>query len=70
MMTREHFEAVAKILRETSVDTEPGNAPVELTEHEQGRVFQTDVITLALAQYFANENPRFDSARFLEASKW
>lgn len=56
-MTKRHFESIARILknaRGTAIDS--GEAPMQVSD-----------VALSLADYFANENPRFDRAQFLTA---
>jgi hypothetical protein len=56
-MTKRHFEAIAKILKSAREDAIAiGETPL-----------QTSDVALGMADYFANENPRFDRARFLTA---
>jgi hypothetical protein len=62
MMTRKHFEAVAEIIKHNSVDISH-----DPTDHERGRDMQSFLISSDLADYFANENPNFDRARFMKA---
>lgn len=59
-MTRKDFEATAKIL----------NAQKERTERDRNQVGanMVDSIALDFADQFASENPRFDRAKFLQAS--
>jgi len=64
MMTKKNFEAVAKILRHNTVDVSEHS-----TEHEIGRANQSELILSDLADYFASDNPNFDRARFLKASR-
>jgi hypothetical protein len=57
-MTRKHFEAIAQVIADerTNWEADPavGSALTYLAE--------------ALADVFAEENPRFDRARFLKAA--
>jgi hypothetical protein len=57
-MTKRHFEAIARILKERSEATR-GN--------DFDGFVQVDAIADALADFFAAENPRFDRLRFLIA---
>lgn len=59
-MTRKHFEAIAKIIRQNTIS----NPAMGFDEG-----FDTGVIAVAidLADYFATTNPNFDRARFLIA---
>ena len=77
MMTKKHFEAIAKVLRETPVfEIETDGVPM-ITSDDEFRVPCPDSIrrvicarTLAveLADAFALDNPRFDKGRFLKAA--
>lgn len=63
-MTRKDFEAIAALLRNCSTESVQ-----EPTDHELGRIFQSELIAWAFCSYFASENERFDSDRFLAACK-
>lgn len=58
-MSKRHYEAFAKILRELREDVEVKEATGE---------YVVNVMTWRLADLFAEDNERFDSARFYEAS--
>lgn len=60
MMTRKHFEAVARIIRENT-PPEPGD------QFENGKISQSYLIASDLADYFSTENPNFDRQKFAEA---
>jgi hypothetical protein len=56
-MTKRHFEAIAKILKDARGDAIANSeAPYQVSD-----------VALAMADYFGEENPRFDRARFLTA---
>ena len=57
-MTKKQFTAIAKIL---------GNRLAEKNKAPIGEYEVVEVLALDFAKYFANENPRFDEDRFLEA---
>ena len=57
-MTRKHFEAIARVLR-----TEMRDMTVTVGER-----MVVERIARDLAEQFAEENPRFDTERFLAAS--
>ena len=57
-MTKRQFTAIAKILG--SRLAEKNKAPI-------GEYEVVEVLALDFAKYFANENPRFDENRYLEA---
>lgn len=53
-MTKKHFEAIARIIRDTYTDDEAGTAALRTAAEE-------------MADYFAMINPNFDRQRFLTA---
>ena len=55
-MTRKHYQIIGAAMREAIYEAEPG-APREAVEYAAKR----------LAGSLAQDNPRFDSARFLAA---
>lgn len=58
MLTRKHFKAIAEILKEVEengINLSKKNTLTEVAEK--------------VADYFANENPRFNRTKFLEACK-
>jgi len=57
MLTRQHYKAIARIIKEAREDYR-GGTPTELV---------LSTISTQLADYFAADNPRFDGNRFLEA---
>lgn len=57
-MTKKQFEAVAKILGKRLAEKQ--RAPI-------GEYEVVEVLALDFAKYFAEQNPRFDEERFLEA---
>jgi len=57
-MTKKQFEAIAKILGKRLA----GKVKAPIGEYETIEHIASD-----FAEYFANENPRFDENRFLEA---
>lgn len=61
-MTRKHFIAIAALLKSNGI-VKPAAG------FDEGYAAATDNIAEELATMFANENPRFDRARFLEACR-
>ena len=57
MFTRQHYEAIAEILKEAGEDWQ-GGTPTECIIYG---------IRDQLADYFAQDNERFDREKFLEA---
>lgn len=57
-MTKKQFTAIASILNKRLA--EKNKAPI-------GEYEVVEVLALDLAKYFAEQNPRFDEDRFLEA---
>ncbi len=57
-MTKKQFEAFAKILGKRLAEKQ--HAPI-------GEYEVVEVLALDFAKYFAEQNPRFDETRFLEA---
>jgi hypothetical protein len=57
-MTKKQFEAFAKILGKRLAEKQ--HAPI-------GEYEVVEVLALDFAKYFAEQNPRFDEDRFLEA---
>lgn len=55
-MTKKHFEAIARIIREVKQGVET-----------QGGVDAVNDITEKLSTFFKQDNPRFDKNRFEEA---
>jgi hypothetical protein len=71
-MSKKHFIQVAAVLRtflETGrkVDVSSLDHPVKAGNFNRGAEYAANVIAHNLAFIFAEENPRFDRARFLEA---
>lgn len=62
MMTRKHFEAVAKII------TECREAYWKNPESQNVADLTLDNVTILLSSYFASENPIFDRRKFAEAA--
>ena len=65
MMTKKHFEAIAKVLRETPATItfdDEGGVP------RPGRTICARTLAVELADAFALDNPRFDKGRFLNAA--
>ena len=62
MFTHRHYEAIAGAIK---VGTVEGDSPFDYPQyaHENGRV----EAACAIANVFANDNPRFDPHRFLRA---
>jgi len=64
MMTKKHFEAIAKVLRETPIfEIETDGVPV-IAYPASIRY----MLAVELADAFALDNPRFDKGRFLNAA--
>lgn len=59
-MTRRHFEAIARAIRENTTH-------VDLEIATDGEILLKDKIVSVLSDLFQEENPRFDSYRFKEA---
>ena len=57
-MTKKHYEAFAKILGKRLAEKQ--HAPI-------GEYEAVEVLALDFAKYFAEQNPRFDEDRFMEA---
>jgi hypothetical protein len=60
MFTRQHYTAIAKMIKETT----------DVYEHPHLVHFEamdTEVFVNRLIEYFSNDNPRFDAKRFLVA---
>jgi len=57
-MTKKQFTAIANILGKRLAEKQ--HAPI-------GEYEAVEVLALDLAKYFAEQNPRFDEDRFLEA---
>ena len=65
MMTKKHYEAIAKIFAARASSVPPADAhPFYLGAEESREAIANDLATL-----FASENPRFDKERFLKACK-
>ena len=64
MMTKKHFEAIAKVLRETPV-FELTKDGVPITSYPDSIRW---MLAVELADAFALDNPRFDKGRFLKAA--
>lgn len=58
-MTRKHYEMIAEILKAARSNKVPAQATLDAT---------VDFIAVELADKMAQENPRFDKARFLKAT--
>ena len=56
-MSKKHYKAIAKIIREAKEDYQ-GGTPAELV---------LSTIDMQLADYFADDNSRFNTNKFLEA---
>lgn len=56
MLTRQHYKAIAEIVKQNTVVTGAVMCHVKRTAMVED-----------LANYFAQDNPRFDRAKFLEA---
>jgi len=71
-MSKKHFIKVAAVLRHVietgrKVDASSLDHPVKAGNFNRGAEHAAGVIAHNLAFIFAEENPRFDRARFLEA---
>lgn len=60
-MTKRHFEAIARMLRERV------EFPDGTIDFDSGYRMATRHIAFDLADYFEEQNPRFDRQRFLTA---
>lgn len=64
-MTKQHFEAIAAILRDRKID---GDYAMEIDQDwAKGVTAATEATADDLADYFKSINPRFDRTRFLTA---
>lgn len=61
-MTKQHFEAIAKILNRYSI-------PTAAAGFDEGYDSAGYGITSDLADYFESVNPRFDRERFMKAAR-
>ena len=62
MLTRKHFRIIARIIR--------GLRPAESSNNYcNGKNHVLTDLVKELAVYFANDNPKFDRQRFLDACK-
>ena len=74
MMTKKHFEAIAKVLRETPIfEIETDGVPTITFDDEggvprPGRAICARTLAVELADAFALGNPRFNKDRFLNAA--
>lgn len=62
-MTKKHFEAIARTIRDEFEATLPSSDP----EFIRGAAYALEETAKSLADYFARENPRFNRAQFLTA---
>jgi hypothetical protein len=58
-MTRKHFEVIARLIAEAKAESRDGWTPSEVL----------DALAGDLAIVFKDLNPRFDTVRFIEATK-
>lgn len=63
-LSRKHFIALAKIVRELR---EHATLNVHGTDHTRGMLAACDIVADDLARFCAPHNPSFDRARFLAA---
>lgn len=71
MMTKKHFEGIARVLRDDRAFTEAGNSSNDYTlmsTWQKGAYDQFNTLVLNLTDYLATQNPNFDRARFLKAA--
>ena len=64
MFTRQHYKAIAEIVKQ---NTELGECRVTLPKVSRTYRNTRHFIAKDLANYFAQDNPRFDRERFLAA---
>jgi hypothetical protein len=62
-MTRQHFEAIARILKDAN-DVVPDGT---MDDYDQGHQQAVETIINDMATYLDSQNPNFDQARFLRA---
>jgi len=62
-MTRKHFVAIARIIRDEMEATLPETSP----DFIRGAAYEVEEMAKGLADYFARENANFDRQRFLTA---
>lgn len=62
MMTKKNFEAVARIIKQNTVEDAAAG-------FDEGYDAGVQIVASDLADYFASDNPNFDRSRFLEACK-
>ena len=68
MFTRQHYKAIAEIIKENAVCVPIGESDHEKTDARvMGQKMAGNWISQALADYFAADNPRFDRTKFIEA---
>ena len=69
MLTKKHFKAIAKIIKNCSSKPLLGD-PNNIDPHNQftcGVDFAKSNISLALANHFKSDNPRFNQQKFYDA---
>lgn len=71
-LSRKNYEAVAKVVSKISRDFslvagEGDSTDENLKGYDRGAVDALTDVRVALADYFASDNPRFDRERFLKA---
>jgi len=64
MLSRKTYRDVARIIRDAKADVRAKS----LDASSVGELIGILTLQLALTDYFAHDNPRFDSDRFLEAA--
>ena len=65
MFTKQHYKAIAEIIKDNQPEISP-HAPESELQEGAIKDYQR-YVGLALADYFAGNNPLFDRQKFLEA---
>ena len=69
-MTRQHFEAMAKALRDSRPEAPAHDAPAGHATHYSTQVWQWRKTALKVSDACAGFNANFDRQRFLDAIEW